>query len=107
VQRILIVHKPRASWSYAGVASDLTAFASAAEVERVMRTLYRIDDFQEVYFVIDDFEDLLDLARVDFGPSYQRIKGQPELDPGAVLLSDIVFTRGTGTYHQSKRKPSS
>jgi phenylalanine-4-hydroxylase len=39
------------------------------EPGRAVRTLYRIDDVQEVYFVIDDFEDLLDLARIDVGGS--------------------------------------
>src|SRR5258706_8441390 len=31
------------------------------DLERVMRTHYRIDDFQETYFVIDHLDDLLDL----------------------------------------------
>jgi phenylalanine-4-hydroxylase len=73
------------------------------ELERVMRTRYRIDDFQEVYFVIDDFDDLLDLARIDFGPFYQRMKAQSEFDPDVVLASDTVISRGTGAYHRGKR----
>ena len=36
---------------------------------RVMRTEYRIDDFQETYFVIDSLDALLDLARIDLAPS--------------------------------------
>jgi phenylalanine-4-hydroxylase len=73
------------------------------ELERVMRTHYRIDDFQESYFVIDNLEKLLELAHIDFAPLYQRIEGQPEYQPGDVLPSDAVLTRGTGRYHAAKR----
>ncbi|MGJ7522207.1 phenylalanine 4-monooxygenase [Variovorax sp. LT1P1] len=76
----------------------------AFELERVMRTHYRIDDFQESYFVIDSLAELLDLATIDFAPLYERIAGQPEYQPGAVLATDRVITRGTGRYHDDKRK---
>jgi phenylalanine-4-hydroxylase len=74
------------------------------DVERVMRTQYRIDDFQETYFVIDGFEDLLNLAKIDFGPVYQRINGQPEFQPGDILPTEEPITRGTGAYHQAKKR---
>jgi phenylalanine-4-hydroxylase len=74
------------------------------DVERVMRTQYRIDDFQETYFVIDGFEDLLNLAKIDFGPVYQRIKGQPEFQPGDILPTEEPIIRGTGVYHQAKKR---
>ncbi|CAN5800226.1 phenylalanine 4-monooxygenase [soil metagenome] len=82
------------------------------DLERVMRTNYRIDDFQESYFVIDSLGDLLALASIDFAPIYERIDGQPEYAPGQVLGSDVVVTRGDGTYAQEKaaaksRAPSS
>ncbi|CAN5787756.1 phenylalanine 4-monooxygenase [soil metagenome] len=72
-------------------------------LERVMRTNYRIDDFQESYFVIDNLEQLLELATIDFAPLYQRIAGQPDFEPGTVLASDAVLARGTGGYHDDKR----
>lgn len=72
------------------------------DLERVMRTRYRIDDFQEVYFVIDSLDELLHLAEVDFAPIYERVHGQPEFEPGAVLPSDQVLARGTGHYHRAK-----
>jgi phenylalanine-4-hydroxylase len=74
------------------------------DVERVMRTQYRIDDFQETYFVIDGFEDLLNLAKIDFEPVYQRINGQPEFQPGDILPTEEPITRGTGVYHQAKKR---
>ncbi|MDP9899888.1 phenylalanine 4-monooxygenase [Variovorax ginsengisoli] len=76
----------------------------AFDLERVMRTHYRIDDFQESYFVIDSLAELLDLATIDFAPLYERIAGQPEYQPGDVLPTDRVITRGTGRYHDAKRR---
>nr|WP_145545507.1 phenylalanine 4-monooxygenase [Variovorax boronicumulans] len=74
----------------------------AFDLERVMRTRYRIDDFQESYFVIDDLDQLLELARIDFAPLYARTRGQAEHAPGSVLASDRVLVRGTGTYHAGR-----
>lgn len=73
------------------------------DLERVMRTRYRIDDFQETYFVIGGLDELLELARIDFAPIYDRVRGQPEHEPGEVLASDRVLTRGSGAYHAAKR----
>jgi phenylalanine-4-hydroxylase len=74
------------------------------DLERVMRTNYRIDDFQETYFVIEGFDELLDLARIDFAPIYERIGRLPEFEPGDVLPEDEVLARGTGEYHRAKRR---
>ena len=71
-------------------------------LERVMRTRYRIDDFQESYFVLAALEELLELARIDFAPFYERVKGRREFEPGEVLASDDVLTRGTGAYHRAR-----
>ena len=76
-------------------------------LERVMRTNYRIDDFQETYFVIDDLEQLLELAKIDFRTLYERVQGQPDYAPGAVLPTDRVLTRGSGRYHHDQRKGAS
>jgi phenylalanine-4-hydroxylase len=73
------------------------------DLERVMRTRYRIDDFQETYFVLGDLGELLELARIDFAPLYSRVKQQPEIEPGDALPDDKVITRGTGKYHTAKR----
>jgi phenylalanine-4-hydroxylase len=73
------------------------------DLERVMRTRYRIDDFQETYFALGSLNELLELARVDFAPVYARVSGQPEVEPGEVLASDRVVARGSGAYHAAKR----
>ena len=76
------------------------------DLERVMRTRYRIDDFQESYFVLDKLDDLLDLAEIDFAPIYQRVQSQSELQPGDVLPGDRVLQRGSGKYHAQRRAAS-
>ena len=98
----------------AGIASSFTetrfSLESASpnrlkfDVERVMRTTYRIDDFQETYFVIDDIDELLQLAHVDFGALYQRVRGRAELEPGDVVEGEGILTRGTGAYHRAAIK---
>ena len=74
------------------------------ELERVMRTHYRIDDFQESYFVLNHLDELLALANIDFDPYYDRVSLASEHVPGDVLPSDHVFTRGNGQYHTQKRQ---
>ena len=69
-----------------------------------MRTRYRIDDFQETYFVIDSFDELLALADIDFAPIYQRVAALPDLEPGTVDPADKVLHRGTGAYHKARRQ---
>ncbi len=61
------------------------------DLRRVMRTRYRIDRFQETYFVIDDFAQLFEATRPDFTPIYREIAVLPDLDPDAVLDCDRRF----------------
>ena len=66
------------------------------DLERIMRTRYRIDSFQKTYFVIDSFEQLMRATAPDFAPVYARLEGQPGIPAGAVLAEDAVFHRGSG-----------
>jgi phenylalanine-4-hydroxylase len=66
------------------------------DLERIMRTRYRIDTYQKTYFVIDDFEQLFDATRPDFRPIYERLAELPGIPAGEVLDSDRVFQRGNG-----------
>jgi phenylalanine-4-hydroxylase len=69
------------------------------DLERVMRTRYRIDDYQQVYFVIDSFEDLLrQTIETDFAPLYERLAGLPDLGPADLARGDEMLTRGTQAY---------
>jgi len=75
------------------------------DLERVMRTDYRIDDFQETYFVLPELDTLLELARIDFAPVYARLRSGPAYAPGTVLDSDTILTHGNGTYHHARSHP--
>lgn len=100
----------------AGIVSSRTESAFALDdesphrirfvLERVMRTRYRIDDFQECYFVLDSLDELLELAQVDFAPLYERVAQMSELAPGQLLPSDDVLHRGSGRYHEARRAGS-
>jgi phenylalanine-4-hydroxylase len=69
------------------------------QLERVLRTPYRIDDYQQAYFVIDSFDDLLRVTlETDFGPLYQRLAGSSDLPIAAILPDDAVFTRGDQSH---------
>ncbi len=61
------------------------------DLRRVMRTRYRIDCFQQSYFVIDDFAQLFAATRPDFTPIYREIASSPDIEPDAVLDSDRRF----------------
>jgi phenylalanine-4-hydroxylase len=75
----------------------------AFDLERVMRTKYVIDDFQQTYFVIESFEKLLDDCYQDFSPIYERIRTAADIEPHDILQSDDVITRGTLAYFKKQR----
>jgi phenylalanine-4-hydroxylase len=68
------------------------------ELLRVMRSKYRIDDFQQVYFVIDSFEELFEATLQDFGPIYQQLKNMSDLEIIDIPEADKVYTKGTQAY---------
>lgn len=73
------------------------------DLRRVMRTNYRIDDYQQNYFVIDSFEDLLRQTRdADFGPLYEQLRGLPPIEVADLLPSDTVLHNGTQAYANAK-----
>ena len=51
----------------------------AFDLERIMRTEYRIDRYQDSYFVIDSFEQLMRETAPDFTPIYARLRGLPAI----------------------------
>lgn len=72
------------------------------DLERVMRTRYIIDDFQQSYFVVDSFQSLLDACYQDFAPIYDRLIAQPTLDPHEIARGDRIVTRGDFHYFRAK-----
>ncbi|PBN42727.1 phenylalanine 4-monooxygenase [Sphingobium sp. D43FB] len=75
------------------------------DLKRLMRTRYRIDDYQQSYFVIDSFEDLLrQTVETDFAPLYAQLDGLLDLDTDTILPTDRVYTRGTQAYAKRKKE---
>jgi phenylalanine-4-hydroxylase len=73
------------------------------DLKRLMRTKYRIDDYQQTYFVIDSFDDLLrHTVESDFGPLYAELADTPDIEIETILPSDTVYTRGTQAYARQK-----
>ena len=66
------------------------------DLERIMRTRYRIDTYQQTYFVIDSFEQLIEQTVQDFAPLYARLATQASWPAGKVLDTDLVLQRGSG-----------
>jgi len=64
---------------------------AAFDVSRLMRTRYKIDTYQETYFVIDDFQQLFDATAPDFAPYYERLRTLPELAANAVVPGERQF----------------
>jgi phenylalanine-4-hydroxylase len=61
---------------------------------RIMQTRYKIDTYQETYFVIRDFGQLFDATAPDFAPYYAALQGREPHIPSAVLATDKVYHRG-------------
>ncbi|MBA4751255.1 MAG: phenylalanine 4-monooxygenase [Sphingopyxis sp.] len=62
------------------------------DIERVMRTRYNFDEFQQTYFVVADFEDLLRATEeTDFASIYSKIAGAPALEPGDACPGDLAY----------------
>ncbi len=73
------------------------------DLARVMRTEYRIDDFQQNYFVIPSFDELLRLTvETDFAPLYEELKALPDIPVAQIEPDDVVLTKGTQEYARLK-----
>jgi phenylalanine-4-hydroxylase len=71
----------------------------AFDLERVMRTEYRIDDFQQNYFVIPSFDVLLKATvETDFAPLYAGLRDRPDIPVAVLEPGDTLITRGTQEY---------
>lgn len=64
------------------------------DLMRIMRTDYRIDRYQETYFVIDGFDRLFAATRPDFAPYYLELAHLTDIEPGVILPGDRILHRG-------------
>ena len=73
------------------------------DLQRVMRTRYRIDDYQQNYFVIDCLDDLLRVTvETDFAPLYARLATLDDIAIADILPGDHVLTQGTQAYARAR-----
>ena len=70
--------------------------AKLGAVERVLATEFRIDAYQETYFVIESFEQLFHETHRPFAPLYAQLQNQAPYAANAVVPSDHLIHRGTG-----------
>lgn len=76
-------------------------------LRRLMRTRYRIDDYQQTYFVIDSFDDLLrQTVETDFAPIYAGLKEEADLDTATVLPDDRIYHQGTQDHARARQRPA-
>ncbi len=62
------------------------------DLERIMRTRYRIDAYQKTYFVISSIDELLMAVDGDLGAVIERVRTLPELEPDRSYPGDIPTT---------------
>ena len=75
---------------------DASPHRIAFDLLRVMRTEYRIDDYQQNYFVINSLDQLrAETVNTDFAPLYAQLNDMPDIEAGTLLASDSILTRGT------------
>ena len=77
------------------------------DLERILRTEYRIDRYQDAYFVIASFERLVRDTAPDFTPIYERLRRLPTIAPDQASPADILVPggrRGDETSSPARRR---
>ncbi len=64
----------------------------AFDLQRLMRSRYRIDSFQASYFVIDSFQQLFEATAPDFTPVYAAVRDLPAVEAGVMLTGEREFS---------------
>lgn len=72
------------------------------DLMRVMRTKYIISDYQQTYFVVDSFEQLLDECYQDFSALYDALLLEPDIEAHEIVAGDSVLARGDRHYFDRK-----
>src|SRR3546814_17807162 len=77
------------------------------DLRRVMRTQYRIDDYQQNYFVLSGFDELLRVTlETDFAPLYAELDSLPDIDIAQLVEGDEFVSRDTQEYPAAKAAPA-
>ena len=72
----------------------------AFDTVRVMRTLYRIDDYQQSYFVMPGFDTMPALDETSLATALSQARAGADIDPEMALPTDRLFQRGDQSHHQ-------
>ena len=70
-------------------------------VERILRTKYRIDTYQNTYFVLDSFDQLFKETTQDFEPFYKQLKTQSEFESYLTYEGDNVIHQGDQSFYKA------
>jgi len=64
------------------------AYRIGFDLKRILRSEYRLDQYQAVYFVLDDFQQLFDASRGDLLPIYGELAALPDIKATDRLAED-------------------
>lgn len=65
------------------------------DLMRVMKTNYKIDDYQDCYFVIESFDELFEATQQDFAPLYAALLDDDiSYAPQVISSGDIILHKG-------------
>ena len=68
------------------------------DLDRILRTRYRIDDFQQTYFVLDRFEQLTEAAPQGLADRLRTAALAEPIAPDRLLPGDRIITRGDQSH---------
>ena len=69
-----------------------------------MRTKYIISDFQQTYFVIESFKQLLEDCEQDFELLYENLRTAPDIEADELAPQDQILSRGDFHYFRAKAR---
>lgn len=61
------------------------------DLARVMGTDFKIDAFQETYFVLESYDELFDAMSRDFAPIYRQLLATPAIPARAIRAGDTII----------------
>jgi phenylalanine-4-hydroxylase len=67
-------------------------------LKRVLRTPYKIDDYQSAYFVVESFTQLFEATAPDFSPLYAEISELPSLPLDATMHGEKTYPPNIGKF---------
>jgi phenylalanine-4-hydroxylase len=77
--------------------ADARPHRLAFDLPRIMRTRFRIDSYQQSYFVIEGFAQLFAATRPDFTPLYAALDRLPDIDPDKLMPGDRLLAPAART----------